>query len=76
MTLKFQTDERIIRKMISKWIYSREIQGSINEKGYLILVQKKHSEMQKLCENLYNKLEDIRKAQEQMMEQRLNAVPE
>ncbi len=32
--------------------------------------------MQKLCDNLYNKLEDIRKAQEQMMEQRFTVVPE
>jgi len=32
--------------------------------------------MQKLCENLYNKLEDIRKSQEQIMEQRFNAPQE
>lgn len=59
--------------MISKWLYNREIQGSINEKGFLILAQKKQSEMQKLCENLFNKLEDIRKSYEQVMEQRFTA---
>lgn len=29
--------------------------------------------MQKLCENLYNKLEDIRKSYEQVIEQRFTA---
>lgn len=61
---------------MSKWIYNREIQGSINEKGFLILAQKKHSPMQKLCENLYNKLEEIRVAQEQTMAQRLTVTQE
>lgn len=42
----------------------------------MILAQKKHSEMQRLCENLYNKLEDIRKSQEQMMEQRFTVQEE
>jgi hypothetical protein len=32
--------------------------------------------MQKLCENLYNKLEDIRKSHEQVMEQRFNVAQE
>jgi hypothetical protein len=32
--------------------------------------------MQRLCENLYNKLEDIRKSQEQMMEQRFTVQEE
>ena len=31
--------------------------------------------MQKLCENLYNKLEDVRQSHEQVMEQRFS-VPE
>ena len=43
MAIKFEVEEKIIRKLVSKWIYSREIQGSINEKGFLILAQKKHS---------------------------------
>lgn len=30
--------------------------------------------MQKICENLYNKLDEIRNAQEQMMEQRFSAA--
>ncbi len=32
--------------------------------------------MQKLCESLYNKLEDVRKSYEQVMEQRFNAPQE
>jgi len=43
MATKFEVEEKTIRKLVSKWIYSREIQGSINEKGFLILAQKKHS---------------------------------
>jgi hypothetical protein len=42
----------------------------------LILAQKKQSQMQKLCESLYNKLEDVRKSYEQVMEQRFNAPQE
>lgn len=30
MAIKFEMEDRIIRKLISKWIYSRDIQGSIN----------------------------------------------
>ena len=73
---KFEMDEKNIRKLTSKWLYNREIQGSINEKGFLILAQKKQSQMQKLCESLYNKLEDVRKSYEQVMEQRFNAPQE
>jgi hypothetical protein len=73
---KFELEEKNIKKLVSKWIYSRDIQGSINGDGFLILAQKKHSEMQRLCENLYNKLEDIRKSQEQMMEQRFTVQEE
>ncbi len=62
LAAKFTLEEKAIRKSVCKLINEKIIQGSITREGYLIFVQKKQTEMQKICETLYTKLDEMTKA--------------
>lgn len=67
---KFTLDEKAIRKYICKLISEKILQGSINRAGYLIFFQKKQSEMQKICESLFEKVKEMSNANEQWLNQK------
>lgn len=70
---KFALDEKAIRRLICKLINEKILQGSITLEGYLIFIQKKQSEVQKVCEMLFNRLEEMNVANENWFSQKVNA---
>lgn len=46
---KFDIEEKGIRKLICKLISEKMLQGSITREGFLVIAQKKQSEVQKVC---------------------------
>lgn len=70
---KFEIDLKATRRLICKMIYERQIQGSLTHEGYLNFVQKKQSEMQKICEQVSSKLNDMMTANEQLFNLRVHA---
>lgn len=73
LATKYSLEEKSIRKLICKLINEKILQGSITREGYLIFVQKKQSENQKICETLFNKLEEMNKSHELWFSQKVNA---
>lgn len=73
MADKFALDEKAIRRLICKLINEKILQGSITLEGYLIFIQKKQSEVQKVCEMLFNRLEEMNVANENWFSQKVNA---
>lgn len=65
-----------VRKLVCKWIYNRDLKGSITSEGYLQMVQKKRTDLQKVSEDLFSKLEEVMKANENIYESRLGAYAE
>jgi len=53
---KFSLEQKAIRKYICKLISEKILQGSITSSGYLVFVQKKQNEMQKICETFFSKV--------------------
>jgi hypothetical protein len=62
LALKFGLEEKVIRKHVCKLINEKIIQGSITREGYLLFVQKKQTEMQKICETLFDRVKDMSEA--------------
>jgi hypothetical protein len=55
-------------------ISERILQGAITREGFLVFAQKKQSEVQKICETLANRLEEMGQANEQWFTQKVNAA--
>ena len=70
---KFTLEEKDIRRHICKLISERILQGSITRSGYLVFVQKKQSEMQKICENFFEMVQDMTSASELWFNQKISA---
>ena len=70
---KFTLDLKVIRKYICKLIAEKILQGSINRAGYLVFVQKKQTEMQKICESFFEKIKDVNERNEGWLNERAAA---
>jgi hypothetical protein len=70
---KYALDQKAIRKYICKLISEKILQGSITREGYLVFVQKKQNEMQKICESFFTKVKEMNKTTESWLNQKYSA---
>lgn len=70
---KYTLDQKAIRKYICKLISEKIIQGSITRTGYLVFVQKKQNEMQKICEGFFEKVKEMNRTTESWLNQKFSA---
>ena len=73
LTEKFDLPLHTVRKLVCKWIYNRDLKGSITSDLYLQIAQKKRTDLQKVSEDLFSKLEEVRKANENIYENRIGS---